>query len=116
MEHWTGLEGSMLVAALLIAGSVQTVVLAASIWMLSGEEDHPFVEDGQFVVWGKCGGIMLVVTLCSLLPYGGWIALAAWYFGIMILFNREFDQALFIFLANIVIALVVIWLLGLAFK
>ncbi len=116
MVPWTGLEGSMLVAMLLIAGSVQTVVLAASIWMLSGEEDHPFVEDGQFVVWGKCAGLMVVVTMLSLIPYGGWIALAAWYFGIMILFNREFGEALFIFLANIIIALVVIWLLTNAFN
>ncbi len=116
MVPWTGLEGSMLVAALLIAGSVQTVVLAASIWMLSGEEEHPFVEDGQFVVWGKCAGLMVVVTLLSLLPYGGWIALAAWYFGIMILFNREFGEALLILLINIAIALVVIWLLTNALK
>ena len=106
----------MLVAALLIAGSVQTVVLAASIWMVAGEEDHPFRDDGQFVIWGKCAGIMVVVTLLSLLSYGGWIALAAWYFGIMIVFNREFGEALFILLINIIIALVVIWLLTNAFK
>ena len=116
MVPWTGLEGSILFATLLIAGSVQTVVLAASIWMLSGEEEHPFVEDGQFVVWGKCAGLMVVVTLLSLIPYGGWISLAAWYFGIMILFNREFVSALIILLFNIIIALVVIWLLTNAFK
>ncbi|MCH7547035.1 MAG: hypothetical protein IID30_11610 [Planctomycetes bacterium] len=116
MVPWTGLEGTMLFAALLIAGSIQTVVLAASIWMLAGAEDHPFRDAGQFAIWGKCAGLMACVTLLSLLPYGGWIAMATWYFGIMIVFNREFGEALMILIVNIAIALIVIWLLTQAFN
>ncbi len=116
MTLWTGLEGTFLFAALMIAFAIQTAVLAAGIWLLSGENDNPFHEEGQIVAWGKCAGLVAGVLALSFIPNGAVLALVGWFLGIMILFHFNFGQAFMIFLANLAIGAGVNWLLMQAFK
>ncbi len=108
---WTDLEGTRLVALLIIAFGIQTAVLGTSLLMLSGEDDNPFKEDGQLIAWGKCAGLVAGVTLILMFPLGGLVAIGGWFVGVMMLFERTLSQTFMLFLANIVISYGLIWLL-----
>lgn len=111
---WVGLTGFAIIVVFIIWVAIQTGVLAASIFILSGENDNPFKEEPQLVVWGKCAGLVTAVALMGFIPGFGWVlSLIAWFLGIMMLFERTFGQAIMIFLANIAIGFLVNWLLAL---
>jgi hypothetical protein len=41
----------------------------------------------------KSAALVAVVSLLVLIPFGGWLALAAWWFGAVFLFDMEFWEA-----------------------
>ncbi len=41
----------------------------------------------------KSAALIAVVSAVVLLPFGGWLALAVWWFGVVLLFGMEFWEA-----------------------
>lgn len=111
MPFWTGLAGTMLIVAVIIAFAIQTAVLAVSILFLSGEDDNPFHGEGQFTAWGKCATLVAGVLAVSFIPEGAVLSLMGWFVGVMTLFQRNFGQAFMIVLANVAFGFGVNWLL-----
>lgn len=111
MPFWTGIEGTTLIAAVIIAFAIQTAVLAVSILFLSGEDNNPFRGEGHFVAWGKCAALVAGVLAVSFIPEGAVLSLGGWFVGVMTLFQRNFGQAFMIVLANVAIGVGVNWVL-----
>ena len=92
MTFWTGIEGTELIAALMITFAIQTAVLGASVWLLSGDDDNPFRQEGQLTVWGKCAGLIAAVMGLSFLPAGAVLAMVGGFVGITMLFQRNLGE------------------------
>jgi hypothetical protein len=60
---------------------------------------------GEVVVRG--GILLIVINLVCLIPYGIWLALPVWWFGLMILFRIDFWEARTLVVINWLLNLVV---------
>ena len=54
------MEIVILVLVYLVVFGLSSVILGASLWIMSDKGSNPFQEDGRAVTYGKCAGIVLV--------------------------------------------------------
>jgi hypothetical protein len=94
-----------------VAIAITTVVFGASLFLVEDIKESSFRTDGQAVTWGKCVGLVIVMTVLGLLPFGTLLALVAFFVGVMVLFQKTFLQALLLLVINGVFSLGVGWAL-----
>ena len=103
----------LLILVYTVATLILTAVLAATIWGLCEEGTNPFKDDGHLITWGKCLGLVVAVSLVSLVPeVGHWLYLGTWVLGIMVLFQKTLGQTFIIFLVNWALSWGLFWLIG----
>src|SRR5262245_1672837 len=92
---------------LLVAFALQTAVLAGSLFMVEGDDDSSFKNDGVWLTLAKCAGIVLIVLVLRFVPFGGLVAIAGWFLGIMAAFQKSFGQTVLLFVVNLAISMLV---------
>ncbi|HJZ90451.1 MAG TPA: hypothetical protein VKE40_06230 [Gemmataceae bacterium] len=92
--------------------AVSTVVLGASRFLVEDIKEGSFRTDGAAVTWGKCAGLVVVMTVLGVLPFGTMLALIAFFVGVMVLFEKTFLQALLLLVINGLFSLAVVWVIG----
>ena len=95
-----------------VAIAISTVVFGASLFLVEDIKESSFQTDGQAVTWGKCAGLVVVMTVLGLLPFGALLALIAFFVGVMVLFQKTFLQALLLLVINGLFSLGVAWVIG----
>ena len=83
-----------------IVTGIGTCLFATSLWLLTDKSTSPFERDGKKATWLKCAGLVFVVQVLSLVPYGGLLVSIVWFGGIMLLFEQTFGQAVLLSVAN----------------
>lgn len=106
--------------------AVSTVLFAAALWLLSQDDNNPFREYGVGATWARCAALIVGIELLEwgivalvaatgsgLIAFLGVIVrIAAWFFGIMLLFERTFVQAILLTIAMWGIGFLLAILLG----
>ena len=112
-EFREGAMGILLIIAV-YAGAIliSTAVFGASLFLVEDIKESSFRTDGQVATWGKCAAIVVVMTVLGLLPFGGLLALIAFFVGVMALFQKTFLQALLLLIVNGVFSLGIGWVIG----
>jgi hypothetical protein len=92
------------VVAYTVSIAISAAILAGSLFLVEDRQASSFKELGVAPTLARCAGIVLVTTLLGFIPFGFWLALVAWFVGIMFLFQKTFLQTLVVWLVNVLIA------------
>ncbi len=93
--------------------AVSVLILVLSMMLTSSAMGG--VDFGQaYVVVAKGAALLLVVNCLTLLPYGPWLSLPVWWFGLMLLFHIDFWEARTLVVINWVFNLIASFLIRLA--
>ena len=95
----------LIIVIYIVAIAMSTLVFGASLFLVEDIKDGSFRNDGQKVTWGKCAGIVILMTVLGLVPYGSVPALIAFFLGVMVLFQKTFLQAFLLLIVNGVFSL-----------
>src|SRR5262249_55286757 len=90
----TSMDILLIVLIYVVAIAISTAVFGASLFLVEDIKASSFATDGQAVTWGKCAGIVLVMTVLGFIPFGTLLALVVFFVGVMVLFHKTFFQAL----------------------
>jgi hypothetical protein len=98
-EEWS-MDIVVYIAVYVIAIVISTGLLGASLYVIENNRESSFQLEGRAVTWGKCAGLILVVTLLRLIPFGPLIGLVVFFVGVMMLFQKSFGQTFMLLLVN----------------
>jgi hypothetical protein len=83
------MEILLTVVVYVVAIAISTLVFGASLFLVEDLKESSFRTEGAKATWGKCAGIVVAMTLIRLLPFGPWLALIAFFVGVMALFQKD---------------------------
>ena len=106
------MEILLTIVVYVVAVAIGAVVFGASLFLVEDIKKSSFRTDGQVVTWGKCAGLVVVMTVLGLLPFGGLLALIAFFVGVMALFQKTFLQALLLLVINGLFSRGVAWVIA----
>jgi hypothetical protein len=75
-------------------------------------KESSFQTDGQAVTWGKCAALVVGMTVLGWVPFGGLLALIAFFVGVMAFFQKTFLRALLLLIINGLFSLRVTWVIA----
>jgi hypothetical protein len=87
-----------------IALSIETGILAVSLFLVEDIKASSFKEFGALGTLGRCAAIVIVTLVLGLIPFGFLLALIVWFLGIMFLFQKTFLQTLIVFVLNVIVS------------
>ena len=100
--------GPLFIVLLIVAILISTAIFVVSLFLLEDIKASSFKEFGAGPTLGRCVGIVIVVSLVGLIPYGWLLATVVWFVGIMFLFQKTFVQTLILTVLNNIISLGVV--------
>lgn len=97
----------------ILAFAASVLILVVSMMLTSSAMGG--VDFGQaHVVVAKGAALLLAVNCMTLLPYGVWLCLPVWWFGLMLLFHIDFWEARTLVVINWVLNGIAFFLIRLA--
>jgi hypothetical protein len=98
---------ALYIVAYAVALSVQTGILAMTLFLVEDVKAGSFKEFGAAGTLGRCAAIVIATTVLALIPFGILLALLVWFLGIMFLFQKTFVQTLILFVLNGIVSIAI---------
>jgi hypothetical protein len=96
---------ALVIVVFVIAVAISTVIFAVSLFLIEDIQASSFKEFGMGPTLARCAGLVVVVSLIGLIPYGWVMALVVWFVGIMFMFQKTFVQTLILTILNNIVTI-----------